>query len=226
MVVGLILFDRFLMPYVVRLGDEVDTPNVVLLSEEEADSLLAQTGLKCQVLARRYDNQVPPGRIMDQEPGPGMRVKRGRILRLLVSLGSLGRSVPEIRGHPVSHAQLLLGREGMAMGRVTYVTSREVPEQTVVAASPAPGAPFPAGGEVNLLVSEGYPKRAFLMRDFRGESAERIRSLLKAAGLQVEVRAWPGQPLDADEIVEQTPPSGHRIEEGGMVELLTGRRKG
>jgi serine/threonine-protein kinase len=152
-----------------------------------------------------------------------MRVKSGRTVRVLVSSGVKGKRVPEIRGQPVSHARLLLTREGIRMGEITYVTSDEMPDHRVLAAHPAPGAPMAENESVNLLVSRGRPVHAYLVPDLRGQLASKVKRELESGGLRVVVRPWPGEPSGTDLIVEQTPPPGHRVAEGGTVELLTGR---
>lgn len=220
---GLMLFDRILMPLVVRQGKEVEVPSVLLMDEVEADTLLSSRHLGLLVVATRDDPKVPHGRIMDQVPDPGMRVKKGRTVRVLVSSGLRGKHVPEIRGQPVSHARILLTREGIRMGKVTYVRSDEFPDHRVLAAHPAPGAPVRDNQTVNLLVSMGSPEHAYLMPDLRERLASKERRALEKAGLNVEVRPWPGEPRGTDFIVEQTPPPGHRVAEGETVELLTGR---
>jgi serine/threonine-protein kinase len=221
---GFVLFDRVLMPLVVKSGQEVEVPNVLLMEQAAADSALERLGLDLSVAASRNDPDLAPGRLMDQVPAPGMQVKRGRTVRVLLSLGPHGRRIPEIRGQPVSHARLLLSREGVRLGNLLSVASAEVPEHTVLAADPGPGAAVPEDGRVDLLVSQGPQAEIYLMPDVRGGSASQIRRMLEQAKIRVEVRPWPGQPEDADVIVEQTPPPGHRLREGGGVELLTGRR--
>jgi serine/threonine-protein kinase len=223
LLVGLVIFDRVIMPLVVRHGDEVEVPSVLLMDEATADTLLKGHDLGLLVVATRDDPEVPYGRIMDQAPGPGMRVKTGRTVRVLVSSGVKGRLVPELRGQPVSHARILLSREGIRMGKITYVASHELPDHRVLAAHPAPGAPVGEGEAVHLLVSRGKPERAYLMPDLRGQFASRVRNRLEGAGLRVEVRPWPGEPRETNFIVEQTPPPGHRVAQGATVELLTGR---
>lgn len=223
LLVGLVIFDRVIMPLVVRHGDEVEVPSVLLMDEASADTLLKSQDLGLLVVATRDDPEVPYGRIMDQAPGPGMRVKTGRTVRVLVSSGVKGKLVPELRGQPISHARILLSREGIRMGKITHVASNELPDHRVLAAHPAPGAPVAESEAVHLLVSRGRPARAYLMPDLRGEFASRARRRLEVAGLRVEVRPWPGEPQDTDFIVEQTPPPGHRVAEGATVELLTGR---
>jgi serine/threonine-protein kinase len=222
--VGLVFFDRVLMPRIVRLGDEVEVPEVVLMEGEEAQRLLEERGLGFLVVAERHDPQVPAGHVLEQIPDPGMRVKRGRKIRVLLSLGPEGSRMPDVRGEPLNHARLLLQRQGLGTGRVLYVPSRELPEGTVLASSPAPGAPLAGRPPVALVVSSGPPEARYVMPELRGRLASETVEMLRARGLRVELRPWPGQPPGGDVIVEQTPPAGYAIAAGGTVELLTAQR--
>ena len=61
-----------------------------------------------------------------------------------------------------------------------------------------------------------------MMPDLRGLDAEVAVRLLEQRGIQVRQKLWPGSRGGMNRVVEQTPPRGYPIEEGGTVEIVTG----
>jgi len=98
-----------------------------------------------------------------------------------------------------------------------------VPEGNVIASSPRPGTQLAGRSTVDLLVSKGPAPRLLVMPDLRGHDPDEAAAYLEAAGFEVHQRTWPGRSSEWVRVVDQTPPPGHPIEEGGTVELILGR---
>ncbi|GAF96960.1 unnamed protein product, partial [marine sediment metagenome] len=165
---------------------------------------------------------IPAGRIQRQSPPPGLQVKRGREVDLVVSLGPEALRVPAVVGEGLVHARFLLARAGISLGRVLTVSSRLVARDEVVASSPPPGTSLVGSGKADLLVSSGPPPERYLMPDVRGLEVPQVSAALEQAGLKVTRRVWRGARGRLNEIVEQTPPPGYPVPVGGTVELMTG----
>ncbi|MCK4304073.1 MAG: PASTA domain-containing protein [Candidatus Eisenbacteria sp.] len=222
MVGAVMLFHFVVMPSFVRHRQETQVPDVRGLACEDVRGLLAAPGLELGAITRAVDEHIPVGRILRQSPPPGSRVKKGRHVDVVVSLGPAALDVPELEGESLVHARFLLAREGIERGRVCWVSSATVPRKRVVAASPPPGTPLAGRGTVDLLVSEGVPERRYLMPDLRGMEASSVAEALEAMGLRVHRQVWPGARARTNQVAEQTPPPGYPISAGGTVEIRTG----
>jgi beta-lactam-binding protein with PASTA domain len=87
LVVGLVLFDRVIMPRVVKYGQEVEVPDVTEISLEEATNILQTRGLILSVERWQQTEQLLAGQIIFQRPDPFSQVKVGRHIYVVVSKG-------------------------------------------------------------------------------------------------------------------------------------------
>ncbi len=81
-----LLLDRCIMPTYTRHGQEVFLPDVVGLPVEEALDTLRLRGIPLEEVDTIPSTQ-PRGIVVRQEPHGGMRIKKGRGVRLVVSGG-------------------------------------------------------------------------------------------------------------------------------------------
>jgi len=220
---GVLFFQLIVMPRIVRHDQEAIVPDLRGLPAAEVEPLLEAQQLRLGLRTEAYNDHIPIGHILRHAPTPGFRVKCGRAVDLVVSLGPEALRVPALEGESLVHARFLLLRAGLQEGRLSHVYSADVASNHIVAASPRPGTPLRGRGSVDLLVSRGASRRLILMPDVRGADVRRAEAFLSAAGFEVGRRRWPGGPVQAPAVVDQTPPPGYPIESGGTVELLAGR---
>jgi membrane peptidoglycan carboxypeptidase len=129
---------------------EVGVPDVVGLTQGEAQTRLAQAGFA--VVVHNVASAQPKGRVVRQAPAPGTRLRQGRNVVIAVSGGVKGGDtiVPGVVGLQVSVAQALLTVRGLRSG-LAY--TRNGRPGRVNAQSPGAGARVPKGSYVNLVVS-------------------------------------------------------------------------
>jgi serine/threonine-protein kinase len=75
--------------------EKVDVPNVVGLSLEDARRMLARDGLRAAVRRRTTDNEEEDGQVLDQRPGAGVEVERGRSVIIFVGRFEAPFETPE-----------------------------------------------------------------------------------------------------------------------------------
>ncbi len=219
---GLLFFNFVLMPLFVRHGQEVVVPDLVGRSKQSAEQVLLERSLVPGALVFEHSDFVPRGLVLRQDPPPGFRVKKGRRISLVVSLGRKGLVVPQLAGEALPHARFLLRKERLDLGEIVTVRGGGQDRETVVATSPAAGMHLDEGTKVDLLVSLGPLPVRFLMPDLRGRPLQEARRLLERNGFEVHCsRYWKGN--QAKEIVaEQMPRPGFPVEKGSRVDLIAG----
>ncbi len=186
LLVGILLFDRIVMPRVVRQGWDASVPDLSGASKEEGETLLAAARLRTGQVLEVSDPEAPAGRIISQDPPAGSRVRRGRLVHLLVSQGSPVREIPDLVGKTVRSARLDLAQQGIQPGSVLVLPSESIPEGEVIGTHPQRGAAPQRDGSVDLLVSGGQQKTLYLMPDLRGIEMADAVGRLRAAGIAVE----------------------------------------
>ena len=219
---GVVFFDLLVMPWFVRHGNETEVPDLRGMTVEESATVLAKAGLKTGTVQEAFHDRVAQGRIVRHSPPPGFRVKQGRAVDIVVSLGHQAVRVPEVEGENLVHARFLLSQAGLQAGEIRTIRSGEVPEGQVIASDPRPGTELAGRTSVDLLVSQGPSARLLVMPDVRGEDADEAAAYLEAAGFRVKRRFWPGSRSEWPRVSDQTPLPGYPVEEGGEVELVIG----
>ena len=164
-------------------GGNVTMPDLKGLPKAGAESKLLNLGLKMTVKEERYNNTSAYSAVLEQSVEPGATIKRGRMIAVVVSLGSQSLSAPQLLGMPSARqARLLLEQNGLVLGAQDYV-SNELPRETVLAQSPEGGEAVGRGDQVSLLVSSGPAPAARVMPNLRGQSLDGARALANRMGL-------------------------------------------
>jgi serine/threonine-protein kinase len=217
--VGVLVFNFGIMPALVGHGNEVRVPDLALRTVPEAERILKDLGLRLEATYPVFSADVPKGCVISQIPSALSFVKKNRGVRVKVSSGETGVSVPDLRGQSLRHAEMVLGRAGLQLGRISQVYSDEGAADAVMSSFPGAGALAEQGGSVDLLVSLGPPPAEFLMPRIVGVDVAAATRVLEAAGLTVEVASGSSR---GNRIVRQNPPYGAKVAKGTKVVVELG----
>jgi len=193
-------------------SNEITVPDLTGDSIEGARETLSLAELQLVLSGNRFDESVPPDFIALQTPAPGTALKKGRSIRVWVSLGPRRRTVPRIEGETLQSAQLILEQSGFSLGRVVEIHSDIYAPDTVVAQAPQAYEEVGDESVVSVLLSRGYLDAAFVMPDFIGRDYVDLLQRLSRAPLKVsQVRNvdYPGVPKNI--VVRQTPAAGTKV---------------
>jgi hypothetical protein len=139
----------------------IPVPSLVGVNQNQASNELDQAGLSLGSLQATASSQVPAGVVISQEPAPGVEVRPGSSIDLVVSTGtpSGGGStlvtVPNTIGESQALASDALGTAGLNVGTVEVMGSSQIATGDVISQDPAPGTKVGPGTSVNLVVSKG-----------------------------------------------------------------------
>ena len=140
-----------------RAGGSRPAPDLVGLGFHEAHALAAAAHLRLSVSV--WETSVGPwGRILDQRPSPGERVRRGARIRITVS-GRPREQVPDVTGLPLGDAIERLVWLGFVPLAELRQSSSLVSAGHVVSTRPAPGALLDSGSVVALTVARAQRER-------------------------------------------------------------------
>ncbi|UCF77971.1 MAG: PASTA domain-containing protein [Candidatus Eiseniibacteriota bacterium] len=220
-VVGVLIFNFAIMPLLVAHGDETRVPDLRLSTVPQAERLLREQGLTLTETQLGFSPDVPKGCVVSQYPPPFAIVKRNRGVRISVSSGELGVSVPELKGQSLRHAEIVLGRAGLQLGRVCQAHSGDMPPDVIISTYPGPGALVEEGGSVDMLVSLGSAHVEFMMPRLVGADIGEVKKVLESAGLLVQVDSATLPPRGR--VTRQHPAYGTKIRRGAVAYLTVGR---
>ncbi len=211
----------FLAMHLVMEPDRVEIPRVIGVESVAASELLKEVGLTPRIIAEEFSSNIPKGHVTSQRPARGSRVKFGSEVRLILSRGSDQLDLPDLRGQQLAQAQRLLIESGLTVASIISIHSDAHPRETVIAQSPAPGAPAVRGDRVVLLQSLGPLDNLVAVPDLLGREMITALNLLKE--LQVETRVSFQQEVSRQgHVIAQEPAPGSKIRVGGQVQLTVG----
>ncbi|MGH9025610.1 MAG: PASTA domain-containing protein, partial [Acidimicrobiia bacterium] len=133
-------------------GATVTVPSFVGRTQEEADTLAGDRGVRLEIEERVADD--PAGVVLDQDPGPGAHVDDGSTVRVVVSEGPPPVPIPEVNGQSEADARAALEKAGFVV-EAQRRYDEEVPIELVVGTEPAGGDQAAPESRVVLVVSDG-----------------------------------------------------------------------
>jgi serine/threonine-protein kinase len=203
-------------------GAEVAVPEVIGHNVDEAEKTVAAAGLVMKTVGTAKDSSLPEGFVVQQDPEPGITVRKGRTVKVRVSAGLAEVHTPNVVGRTTRQAELILTRIGLNLGEVTSVHDDTVPADHVIDQTPKPRAKVKRGTRVNLLVSVGSEEATILMpTNLVGLTVEEAAKSLKTYELTVgTVTTEPSNAVPAGRITRQKPDIGEQTKKGQPVDLV------
>ncbi|KPJ50310.1 hypothetical protein AMJ40_03265 [candidate division TA06 bacterium DG_26] len=218
--IGVLGFNFVIMPWFVKLGREVEVPDVLGRNVEEAEAILSQAKLDHYVQSRIFDPIVPRGLVARQNPAPGRRVKEGKKVYLVLSSGPQVVRVPEVAGIRLEQAERLINLVGLKLGEVVWTYSGTVARGDVIMSNPPAGEELELGRSVELTVSEGTRRESFAMPNLIGLSLDEAKAIIEMKGLSLgATKSIDTEGIEKDVVLLQGPQPGELVEEGDTIEL-------
>jgi serine/threonine-protein kinase len=207
------------MRFAIR-GREVDVPQLTGKTKEEAEELLKGKGLKLKISTSRFSPDVAEGRVIEQNPSAGTRLKVDRTVKVLVSLGAQRFAVPNLVGTSLRAAQLTLTQRRLVLANTLYTHTPEGDPSTVVYQSPKPGTQEGSDPSVNIVISLGPPAQYFIMPDLIGKPAELVASRARNEGFHIGKMNYVKYPgVEAGVVIQQKPQAGYRLSKSDIILL-------
>jgi serine/threonine-protein kinase len=165
----------------------------------------------------RPDDQVPAGRILQQEPAAGVPARRQRGVRVWLSAGPRAATVPRLLEESERTATIRLENEGLELAVISQFHSSDYTPDAVVAQNPLPDTRAP---RVSLLVNRSAQPVPYVMPDVIGTDGERAAAALRDRSLRVTlVRVQDQSGVPPGTVVRQQPAGGLRVSSADAIAL-------
>lgn len=197
-------------------------PGVVGMTLAESRETLSDHGLVVEhdEEGDRYSDEVPAGKVLEQQPRSGTLVKRGGRVELVLSKGEHRVTVPALDGDALPAVQVTLAGRGLSIGETAQIFSGAQPLGTVVAQDPAAGVEVAPGTAVKLFLASGRGE-AYVMPDLIEESYRLVRRLFERSEFRLgSVRFEPYEGIDRAIVLRQFPLPGHPVRRGDVISLV------
>jgi serine/threonine-protein kinase len=197
-------------------GNDVTVPDVRNQPIAQATAALKAKGLKVTT-DTAISTDVPEGSVIDQDPQPGAKAKKGSDVTLTVSGGAGQVNVPDVDNTSFTDAQQALTSEGFKVQRQNEA-SATVDKDLVIRTDPAGGSPANKGSTVQVFVSTGKEQTA--IPDVTGLSEDDGFAQLGQAGFAVRTVTEPSSSVSKGNVTRTDPPAGTIAAGGSTVRMF------
>ena len=204
-------------------GKEVMVPDVVGKPAETARSLLTNENLRVQI-TEAFNDRVPAGYVISQQPQAGQIVKERRTIQIVLSRGLDVTAIPDLKGLQRREAEARIRSTGLKVGIVSEEYSATVPVDAIISQNPRPPGQVAKGILIDIVVSKGKSPQQITVPNFIGESMQSVLARIEALHLKVgKIRETSTSRFAPGMISAQAPPPGSSVYEGTTIDLEVAR---
>ncbi len=201
--------------------DEVDVPDVIGLSLQEAVEALEEVELEHSVLEEVPHDEIPEGHIISQFSEAERTVKKGREVELVLSTGPVRLEVPSLVGLKELEAKIIL-QDMELVAEITEEYSTSVPAGEVISQNPREGTNLKKGDIVTLVISKGT--EPFRMPNLVGRSLADARDWIELYRLSMgDVDERYSSSVPEGQVIEQSPEAGEMVHPQDTVDLVVSK---
>lgn len=216
----LILLDKVVMPWYVKLGKVETVPSVVGLTFPDAQRRLEKLGFEVKRGEPRFDDRYAAGTVVMQLPYGGQQTKQGRRVYLTLSRGTELIPMPDLTGLPLREARMTLMRNGFDMGEATYEHNDTIMKELIYGQTIPARVPTRPGAIVNVMISTGPSTRFTMMPNLISLDVDVARTRIENAGLVLGVVKYKDQAgYGKNTVIEQDVAPYAQVAQGAAVDL-------
>ncbi len=208
-------------------SEQVDVPNVVDMTQEEARNALAKDGFTLGEIQEENSDTVEAGKVISQNPAAGGKAAKGSQVTIVLSKGAEEVSVPDIEGMTVEAAAAAAERAGLTISQSGSEYSSSIAANNIISQSPSSGSKAKKGSTITYVISLGANNNAEVPSVL--DSTETYaKTALENAGFKVSVVKSASSTVAAGQVMKQTPAGGTKAKKGDTVtiEVSTGPADG
>jgi len=189
--VGGIIIMLIWLSFYTRHGQARPIPDFVGLNIEETHELASKHKLHYQIIDSVYTNLVPKGRIAEQNPKPGFKVKKWRNIILIINAFNPEMvTMPNLVNLPKRQALLMLENSGLEIGVLQYrpdLSIDVVLEQQISGINIKAGDPIQKGTVIDLVLGLGLSNQRTPVPYLIGYNLEDAKNRILGASLNLGV---------------------------------------
>ena len=206
-------------------GQNVDTPNLVGKTLEEAQGvLIATTDTEQLTIAAGdpvFSETIPLGVIVSTDPQSGAGINPTGIITANISQGPERYSVPDVTGMTPQAATAAITAANLTLGGRTEAFDDNVATGQVAKTSPKIGSELKPGDRVDLVISKG-PK-PIEIPNVVGQKIKTAGANLSDLGLKVDRSNVFSESVEKNTVMSIKPKAGNTVASGSTVEVVVSK---
>jgi serine/threonine-protein kinase len=195
--------------------EQVEVPNVVGQTREDAEAVLTADGFEVEVAMEA--SEEPEGNVTAQDPTAGSEVDEGSTVTLTVSAGPETVTVPDVVGQTQQEAETTLRDEGFVVV-AQQEESEDVEEGRVIRQDPAGNSEAAPESTVTIVVSSG--QGTVQVRDVAGRPEGEATTILRDAGFTVQRADEASNDVPEGTVIRSEPGAGAEVQPGSTVTIF------
>ena len=202
---------------------EVEMPNIVGLTKEDAQQRIEGVKLKFEVASEEYNADVEENHIISQDPTyvEGYnRVKEGSTVKVVVSKGTEKTKVPKVAGMSKDDAVEAI-ENAKLKAEIIEETSKKVQEGYVISQETDANTEVDAGETVKIHVSTGVEKAT--VPGVVGKSQDEAKKALQDLGFVITVTNVEDSSKDNGVVLKQSLDEGKSVEKGSAITITVNK---
>jgi serine/threonine-protein kinase len=208
----------------IKSEESVIVPNLIDKNVVDVLKILTDLDLNTKVKATEYSEDISLNHIIHQDPEAGSEIKKGRDIRLVISIGTRFIQLPDLRQMPLRRARIRLQEKGACEGKVSHTYHKIVAKDSIIAQVPLANTLIEKTQCVDLLVSQGARQPMFKMPHLVGLYADKAVALIHQSELALGSMTFtPQKYYLQDAVLRQEPAAGSRVPQGTVVNLVINR---
>ena len=206
--------------------DDVQIPDVVGKTMEEAKMEIENAKLTFSVAKEIFSADVPEGCVISQDPKfkSNYSIKEGNTVSVVISKGVELVKMPKVVGLEYAEAETALTDLGLKIEKIEEI-SQKVEAGYVVSQDVSENTEVEVGTSVKIHVSKGNGKKKFNVPDVVGKEGEEAKKQLTDLGLEVTVKEKEDSSKSDGVVLEQSIEDGTEVEEGTRINITVNKIK-
>ena len=201
--------------------DDVNLPNFVNMTKEEAQQAAEEAGLQLEII-EEFNSEIEAGKIISQEPQyiEGYLVKENSTVKLKISKGENIKVVPKVVGKTREEAEEEIKAAEFEV-KVIEEASDKLKAGFVIRQDPEGNEEVNAGETIKIYVSTGI--KQITMEHVIGQKEADAKKTLTDLGFEVNVVYEEDMSKDDGTVLKQSIDVGTTVDEGTEVTLTVNK---
>ena len=227
---GMVIFTFMWLyiPHFLNYKIEIEAPDLIGKTVEEARKISRNINSELLADSTSYNSNYQENTIFHQYPVRGTKIKPGRSIRVIVSLGARPITMPNVVGNPRRDAELEVKRYGLKLVKPQWVNSNDYLKGIIARQSPEGGEEIPENTEVILYISDGSPETDVVMPNLIELGLSAALDTLKAYGFNlsnVHQQTEEAPELLPETVIDQHPDPGKETNKNTEINLIISTSK-
>ncbi len=200
-------------------GRELEVPNVINMSMQDAVRVLDDAGLEYEVDSFKFDPKYKPFQVLQIYPAPGSRVKDGRAITMRVNPRTWAKvAVPDVLDRYKYLAFRQLDLVGLKVGDTLYEPSiaKDAVLRLMFNGTPLkPGTLLPKFSVIDVVIGQG-PRRNVAVPNLIGMTVQQAKAIIKQNYFELGLIDYENGSGDESQIVYYQVPAGGSLSDQGL----------